>query len=131
MTPSVSESTPQRRAAFLVFCCTLCGAAAQVLIKLGSARLKLDLPLPDLLLNLLGNTPLIGGLAIYGVSTVLLVLALQHGELSMLYPVIALTFIWVTILASFVFHEPMNAWKLAGIALIVIGVGILGAGGRR
>ena len=35
----------------------------------------------------------------YGVSTVLLVLALRHGELSLLYPVFAMTYVWVTILS--------------------------------
>jgi multidrug transporter EmrE-like cation transporter len=70
------------------------------------------------------------GLCMYGVSALLLVLALKHGELSMIYPVIALTFVWVTIVSAVVIGEPMTPYKLAGIATIVAGVGVLGLGKR-
>jgi len=49
----------------------------------------------------------------------------------MVYPVIALTFVWVTILSAAVFGESMNPYKIAGIAIIVAGVSVLGMGARR
>jgi len=78
------------------------------------------------LLSVVTNWALIGGLALYGVSTLLLVLALRDGELSLLYPVIALTYVWVTILSLIIFHDRANPLRLAGIAIIVIGVAVLG-----
>jgi multidrug transporter EmrE-like cation transporter len=69
-------------------------------------------------------------LSLYAVNTLLLVLALRHSELSLLYPVIAMTYVWVTILSKVVFHEAFNLWKLAGIAVIITGVAILGRGNR-
>ena len=72
-----------------------------------------------------------GGYCLYGISTLLLVLALKDGELSLLYPVIALTYVWVTVLSFLIFHDDINPWKLAGIVLIVSGVAVLGKGGRR
>jgi drug/metabolite transporter (DMT)-like permease len=51
--------------------------------------------------------------------------------LSLLYPVIALTYVWVTVLSILIFHDDINPWKLAGIVLIVSGVAVLGKGGRR
>lgn len=78
---------------------------------------------------MLANVHLLAGYCLYGLSTVLLVLALRDGELSILYPVISLTFVWVTVLSSVLFGEAVTANKLAGIAMIVAGVGILGAGG--
>jgi multidrug transporter EmrE-like cation transporter len=72
-----------------------------------------------------------GGLSLYGLSTLLLVLALRDGELSMLYPVIALTYVWVTLLSFLIFHDRVNPFKLTGIAIIVIGVGVLGRGQRK
>jgi multidrug transporter EmrE-like cation transporter len=72
-----------------------------------------------------------GGLSLYGLSTLLLVLALRDGELSMLYPVIALTYVWVTLLSFLIFHDRVNPFKLLGIAIIVTGVGILGRGQRK
>ena len=77
------------------------------------------------------NLPLFSGLALYGVSTVLLVLALRDGELSMLYPVIALTYVWVTALSLVIFHDRVSPAKLAGIAIIVLGVGVLGRGRNK
>lgn len=76
------------------------------------------------------NFPLIAGYALYGLNTVLLVLALRDGELSMLYPIIALTYVWVTLLSYTFLHEPPNIFKNAGIAAIVIGVAVLGRGGK-
>ena len=116
---------------FLVFCCTLIGAVAQVLIKSGANGLG---PHPSLVatgIAILTTPSLFFGYSMYGVSMVLLVLALRHGELSALYPVIALTFVWVTILSVTVFSERMNGAKVAGIALIVGGVAALGTGSRR
>ena len=117
----------KRRSVLLVFCCTLLGAAAQVAIKMAAGSLRIGTPL-ETVVSLLENWVLILGFALYGGSTVLLVLALRHGHLSLLYPVIALTFVWVTILSVLIFHDSMNGMKLAGIAIIVGGVAILGKG---
>lgn len=74
------------------------------------------------------NPALFAGFSMYGVSMVLLVMALRHGELSLLYPVFALTYVWVAILSVVILHESMNAFKLAGIAIIVGGIAVLGKG---
>jgi multidrug transporter EmrE-like cation transporter len=121
----------KRRSVFLVFCCTLIGAAAQVLIKTGAGSLGDHPSLMKTAIGILTTLPLFLGYAMYGISMVLLVLALRHGELSALYPVIALTFVWVAILSVVVFHEALNASKLVGIALIVAGVAALGRGARK
>ncbi len=113
-----------------MFCCTLIGAAAQVLIKSGANTLTHP-TLWSTILAMLTNLHLITGYSLYGVSTVLLVMALRDGELSILYPVIALTYVWVSILSVAVFHETMNVLKVAGIAAIVAGVAVLGKGGKR
>ena len=83
------------------------------------------------LMGILTDVPLICGYSFYGLSTVLLVLALKDGELSLLYPVIALTYVWVTGLSFLVFHDTINPFKLTGIVIIVIGVAVLGKGGKR
>jgi multidrug transporter EmrE-like cation transporter len=99
----------------LVFCCTLLGATAQLLLKTGANQL-----VHPNVLAMVTNLTLLSGLSLYGVSTVLLVLALRDGELSLLYP--------VTLLSLVVFHDRVNPIKLAGIAIIVVGVAVLGRG---
>ncbi len=128
----MTETTPrhQRRSLILVLCCTFIGAAAQLLIKFGAASLTDANPL-QIAIHMITTPALFAGFSLYGVSTVLLVLALRHGELSLLYPVFAMTYVWVTILSVVVLHEAMNPYKLAGITTIVLGVAVLGRGGSR
>ena len=109
-----------------MFLCTIFGAGAQILIKSGANGLSSGSPL-----EMLASAPLVVGYSLYGISTILLVLALRDGELSILYPVISLTYVWVTILSLFWFHESANFYKLLGIGVIVAGVAVLGRGAKK
>ena len=126
------QSTPEqkRRSVILVLCCTLIGAAAQVSFKNGANHLATGSSFLETALGLVTNIQLLTALSLYAVNTLLLVLALRHSELSLLYPVIAIQYVWVTILSKVVFHEALNGWKLAGIAVIIVGVAVLGRGNR-
>jgi len=111
----------------LIVLCTVVGAAAQMFIKTGANTLAHP-GFVGAMLGMLTNPMLFTGYALYGVNTILLAVALREAELSLLYPIIALTFVWVAILSVLILHEAMNPLKLSGIAIIVIGVGILGRG---
>jgi multidrug transporter EmrE-like cation transporter len=122
-TLSETRHTPSGRnhSVLLVFICTILGAAAQILMKMGSAHMNhFDV------VRVLTDWQLFAGYALYGVNTLLLMLALRDGELSKLYPIIALTYVWVTLLSAYFFHEALTFWKAAGIAIIVAGVTVLG-----
>jgi multidrug transporter EmrE-like cation transporter len=105
----------------MVFCCTVFGAAAQILFKLGLGIMPQASPLA-----VLANRPLMTGLVLYGASTILLVLALREGELSLLYPVISLTYAWVTLLSIVLLDEKLDKLKAAGVVVIIAGVALLG-----
>jgi multidrug transporter EmrE-like cation transporter len=109
-----------------VFFCTILGAAAQIFMKIGATQLVHPGPI-----GILTSVPLMTGYSLYGLSTLSLIFALRDGELSLLYPVIALTYVWVTVLSFMIFHEAVNPFKAMGILAIVVGVAILGKGGRR
>lgn len=129
-----------RRSFLLVFACTIIGALAQILVKQGTGQLgehHLHLTLgqvmrkPELFvqfsLDMLTNTKLFIGYCLYGVNTFLMALALKGRELSRLYPIIALTYVWVTILSLFVLpDEHLNFFRTIGIVFIVSGVSVLG-----
>jgi multidrug transporter EmrE-like cation transporter len=125
---SATDQTHQRRSFLLVVCCTVIGAAAQVLIKKGAGALGPNPTILHTALAMVLTPTLFAGYSMYGVSTVLLVLALRHGQLSLLYPVFAMTYVWVTVLSVLVFHESMNPYKIAGIVIIVGGIAVLGRG---
>ena len=123
---SVSPSpAARRRMVLMVAGATLLSAAAQILMKIGMNHFRLDV------LAVLTNVPLIAGYALYGVFTVLMVMALREGELSLLYPIISLSYVWVTVLSYFVFHDTLKPLKLVGIAGIMAGVAMLGRGDKQ
>ncbi len=137
MTPAASTSeahvpdpAKRRMAIFIVLACTLLVATAQYLIKLGANHLS-HAGLVATMFGIFTIPQLFAGYCLYGVFTVLFVFALRHGELSILYPLIALGYVWVTITAVVAFHEVMNPLKLAGLAVIVAGVAVLGWGGGK
>lgn len=110
----------------LVFLCTLTGAAAQVFLKLGATNIE-----HPKLLQLITNVPLMAGYGLYGINTLLLALALRKAPLSLLYPIISLTYVWVTILGVLVFKETVNPYKLVGLGIVIVGVAFLGVDGRK
>lgn len=145
--PSASSVAENKRAqamrAFLiVFSCTFIGAVAQILTKLGTAQLGTHITLTDVMrhptlfvrfcLGVITNGKLFLGYCLLGVQTVLMAMALKGQELSKLYPIIALTYVWV-ILFSLVLlpGEHMNFFRSIGIAFIVGGVSVLGVGVKK
>jgi multidrug transporter EmrE-like cation transporter len=134
---SLHERAEARRSFLLVFSCTLIGALAQIFVKEGTAQLGTHVTLGQVLrepvliirfcLGIITNLKLFVGYGMYGVNTFLMALALKGRELSRLYPIIALTYVWVTILSIFVLPgEHLNFFRVMGIAFIVSGVSLLG-----
>lgn len=127
--PLITSLSRQTKSFLLMLLCTVFGATAQILIKTGANGAPSD-PV-QILVSMLTNPYLFIGYSCYAVSTVLMTLALRHAELSMLYPVLALTFVWVAILSVVVFQEQMGPLRLAGIFLVVAGVAVLGRGSKK
>ena len=137
LAPPVDTRVAAQRSFLLVFLCTLIGAAAQILVKEGTAQLPAGhvtlgavATHPSLFftfcLGIIGNFRLFCGYTLYGVMTFLMALALKGRELSRLFPIIALTYVWVTILSVLLLGEHMNFFRSIGIAFIVCGVSVLG-----
>lgn len=108
----------------LVISATLIGAFGPILLKKASAK-KLST-----IKSLFTNYHLFGGVALYAVGTLLFIPALKGGDLSVLYPFVALAYVWVSLLSVKFLGEKMNRLKWAGIALIIIGVTFIGFGSQ-
>jgi multidrug transporter EmrE-like cation transporter len=124
--PATSEQA-RRRAVWLVVFCTFIIAVAQILMKSGADYAKVH---PGLM-GIVTNPVLVVGYGLYAVVTVLIVVAFKHGELSVLYPILSLSYLWVTVLSFFIFHDSLNAYKLIGVTVIMCGVGVLGRGTKQ
>jgi drug/metabolite transporter (DMT)-like permease len=72
------------------------------------------------------NIPLLAGYALYAVFCLMMILSLRQGELSVIYPIISLAYIWVTVCSYFIFHDTLNWLKLIGILSVIVGVAMLG-----
>jgi drug/metabolite transporter (DMT)-like permease len=71
------------------------------------------------------------GLFMYGVGALLIAMALKGGELSVLFPIIALSYVFVNLASRALFNEPFTVVKWAGIAVIVVGATLVGYGGNN
>ncbi len=111
-------------AVLLVLSCTAITTSAQIFYKLGANVLQFNL------FSLITNYNLIIGLGLYAIGAALLIIALKGGELSVLYPIIATSYIWVTLASSYFFNEPVNLFKWIGIACVIIGVTVIGYGSK-
>jgi len=111
-------------AIILVISCTILTSIGQILFKYSTGKL-------DSFHSIITNLPLIGGFFFYGIASIMLIMALRTGHLSVLYPFIALSFVWVTLLSIFLFGEHVAIHNWLGIAAIIVGVSLIGIGSSR
>jgi len=112
-------------AIFLMFLTTILTSSAQIIYKFGIDNLEFNL------LSILSNWQIMLGLFLYGIGAVMMITALKHGEVSILYPIIATSYIWVSIGSSMFFSELMNLWKWLGIFAIIMGVFVISYGSGK
>jgi len=115
----------KRLAIFIVFIVTIIISFGQIFLKLGTNNLKLDI------LGLLTNYNLIIGIVLYILSGLLFTIALKYGDLSVLYPINALAYIWVSLLSPYLLDDSMNLIKWIGIFFIIGGVSSIGYGSKK
>lgn len=77
------------------------------------------------LFELLLRPGIIGGLACYALSVVVWVTVLSRAEVSFAYPFLGLGFVFVTFASAFLLGETISTQRLAGTALIALGVAVL------
>ncbi len=106
----------------LVLLATTLGSFGPLFLKKASGKMSFH---PK---KLIKNRNLIIGVMFYGITTVLFIPALKGGELSVLYPLVALTYVWVSLLSVKFLGEKMNKMKWIGVLLILIGVTFIGLG---
>ncbi len=106
----------------LVILATLIGAFGPILLKKASAK-KLST-----ISSLIKNYYLFAGVSLYALGTILFIPALKGGDLSILYPFVSLSYIWVSLLSVRFLGEKMNKYKWIGVTFIIFGVTLIGIG---
>jgi multidrug transporter EmrE-like cation transporter len=95
----------------------LVGVGGQMLLKAGATA-------PDFVSQLMDWHTLVG-LAFYGMATVGYLIAIRRIPLSVAFPSISLSYVVVMIIGGIVFGEAVTVAKIAGVALIGVGVWVL------
>jgi drug/metabolite transporter (DMT)-like permease len=107
----------------LVLVASFIGSFGAVFLKLGAAHLSRGI-------RGLFNWQLITGIGLFLGSSVPFIMALKHGELSVLYPMVSLSYVWAMLWSRMLFGEPITKQKVGALVLILGGILCIGVGGR-
>lgn len=105
-----------------VFAAGFIGSFGAAFLKAAAGRLSGNL------IALATNWHLLAGIALYALSSVFFVSGMAEGELSVLYPMVALGYMWTILWSKIFFGEPLTWGKIGGLALIFAGLALLGLG---
>jgi multidrug transporter EmrE-like cation transporter len=106
-------------------------AVAQVTLKSGVNRVTDDtggtLRLDGESLRALAGSPIVWlGLVLFGLSAIVWLVVLSRASLSFAYPFASLSYVLILVMGRFVLDERITSLRLAGVALIVAGVVLVG-----
>jgi len=96
------------------------GSFGALFLKTGAAKLHGGLK------YLILNVRLLLGVTLFTASSLAYVVALRHGELSVLYPLVSLGYIWTLLWSALFLKEPITRSKVCGLLLIVLGIVLIG-----
>ena len=105
----------------LVFVASVIGSFGAVFLKMGAARLD------GSILSFV-NTRLVLGVTLFLGSSVFYAFGIRGGQLSVLYPMVSLGYIWTLLWSRLFFNEPFTSSKFIGLGLILMGVFFVGLG---
>jgi|TARA_B100001964_G_scaffold228947_1_gene280698 undecaprenyl phosphate-alpha-L-ara4N flippase subunit ArnE len=109
----------------IVLASTLLTSTAQLFYKFGAEKLEFDI------LSIITNVNIIAGILLYAVGGILLIISFRGGEVSVLYPIFATSYIWVSFLSIYFLGEVMNIFKWTGIFVIIAGIILIGYGSEK
>jgi undecaprenyl phosphate-alpha-L-ara4N flippase subunit ArnE len=104
------------KGSFLMLLCSLCLCLGQLVWKLMSG---------------LDWLYLLSGFALFALGALLMILAYRYGEMSVLQPINSMSYVYSLFLGHIVFQEDITAFRITGVAAIMLGVLFLGLGSSR
>jgi multidrug transporter EmrE-like cation transporter len=107
----------------LVLMASVIGSFGAVFLKMGSAHLKRGF-------RYIVNWQLAFGIFLFLASSIPFLIGVKHGELSVLYPMVSLSYFCTMFWSRLFFGEPITRAKLGALALILAGLVCIGVGGR-
>jgi uncharacterized membrane protein len=112
----------------LILGCVVMASFGQVYLKKGvtdAGGIEINQLLTKKVFSVLFNKDVIIGLTLYVISTFFWFVVLTKGELSFVYPLIALGYIITAFLARLYFNETITFFRWLGIVLILAGAVVI------
>ena len=108
----------------LVMLASFIGSFGAVFLKSGATKLRMNWR------TLAYNWRLAAGICAFLISSVFFVMGVRHGELTVLYPMMSLGYIWTLLWSRLFFGEPFTKNKFIGLTMILAGIACLGMGNK-
>jgi uncharacterized membrane protein len=106
----------------IIACGTLIGSGGALCLKFASNDVHRNI------FTVFKSRYIYYGAILFGISSIMYVYALGFGDLSALYPVAGLSYVWVSLLSMKFLKEKMDGYRWMGIFLIVCGIVLIGLG---
>jgi len=110
----------------IVLTCVTLGVFGQLAMKKGLNMLPYVISIRDLfsekIFSIVFQNYVFIGIVLYMLASLLWLAALSQEELSFIYPLIAIGYVFTAILSKFLFHENLTMFRFFGILLICGGV---------
>jgi drug/metabolite transporter (DMT)-like permease len=117
------NSTPTS-SILLVFAASFVGSIGAAFLKSGAEHLHREVR------SLLTNWRLAVGILFFVASSLLYIKGIKVGELTVLYPMVSLGYVWTMFWSRLFFREPLTGGKFLGLSLIGLGIVFLALGNR-
>jgi uncharacterized membrane protein len=105
----------------LIMVASVIGSMGAVYLKMGAEPLRYGI-------RYALNLKLATGIGLFLGSSVFYLLGLRRGEVSVLFPMVSVSYVLGVIWSRIFFKEPITSGKCVGLALILIGVVFVGLG---
>jgi multidrug transporter EmrE-like cation transporter len=107
----------------LVICASVIGSFAAVFLKMGAAKLH------DGIHHII-SFKLALGCGLFLASSIPFLIAIKHGELSVLYPMVSFSYVLTLFWSKLFFNEPITSGKIGAIGVILCGLVCIGLGAQ-
>ncbi|MBW3003613.1 EamA/RhaT family transporter [Candidatus Woesearchaeota archaeon] len=97
-------------------------STGQLFFKYGSGSFKWNI------MSIITNYNYFFALCFCGIGAVLLIIALKFGDLSVMFPLVSISYIFVILISYFILHEDLGLLKLFAIGFIAFGVTLITKG---
>ena len=98
----------------IVLFASILGGIGPIYLKQGAQKLRKDI-------KSILNIQLWTGIILYASGVLMYTFALRGAELTTLYPVVSLSYVWAALFSMKLMGEKMNKNKWSGIILIILG----------